>query len=234
MTSESRGRRRLGWSSGVGLTACLAAALWAGCAEDEKAPAKPAPTVRVERVIDGETVVLTGFGTTRLIGVDAPEEGRCGDNAATHFTRRELEGERVEYELGEKRKDRYDRTLAYLARGDTMHNLALVEEGYARVLTIPPNDKYADRFEAAEGEAKQKGAGPQGTCDRKRRRALGRQRARARERAEARERAAQFAREFRAHQRRARAAARRSEGRDKKRAERLESRNGGGGGIPKN
>ncbi len=104
-------------------------------------------------MIDGGTVELTRFGATRLIGVDGPEEDRCGDNAATSFTRRELEGQSVKYELGKERNDRYGRTLAYLTRGDRMHNLALVEEGYARALTIPPNDKYADRFEAAKDEA---------------------------------------------------------------------------------
>lgn len=219
----------------VSVIACLAAALVAGCGEGEKAPATPVPTVRVERVIDGDTVVLTRFGKTRLIGFNTPEKGRCGDDAATRFTRRELEGETVKYELGEEPKDRYNRTLAYLTRGDRMHNLALVEEGYARVHTIPPNDKYADRFEAAEAKAKQKGAGPQGICDRNRRRALGRERARARVRGEARERTAQVAREFRAAQRRARAAARRSKASDQRRAKRQESRYGPGGRrIPTN
>ena len=102
----------------MSVTASLAALLLAACAEGEKPPAKPAATVRVERVIDGDTVELTRFGKTRLVGVDAPEEGRCGDNAATRFTRRELEGEFVKYELGKEPKDRYNRTLAYLTRGD--------------------------------------------------------------------------------------------------------------------
>src|SRR5215210_705099 len=180
----------MGRRARAAFSASLAAAVLAGCAEDEKAaPAKPAPTVRVERVIDGDTVVLTRFGKTRLIGVDTPEDGRCGDDAATRFTRRRLEGKRVEYELGEERKDRYDRTLAYLTRADTMHNLALVEEGYATVLTIPPNDKYAHQFEEAEEEAKEQEEGPLATCERKRRQAL----ARARERVE-RRRAVRLAR----------------------------------------
>jgi micrococcal nuclease len=97
------------------------------------------PTVRVTRVIDGDTVVATRLGKTRLIGIDTPEEGRCYETAATRFTRTHLEGHRVGYELGVEREDRYGRTLAYLYRGG-MHNLALVEEGYAKALTIPPND----------------------------------------------------------------------------------------------
>lgn len=171
------------------------------------------PTVRVERVIDGDTVVLTRFGKTQLIGVEAPREGRCGETAATRFTRRRLEGKRVRYELGAKRKDRYDRTLAYLSRGGQMHNLALIERGYATALKIPPNDKYSDRFEAAEDEARQQEEGPQATCAQKRQ-ALARKRARARERAELR-RADQFARQIGARERRRRATERRAERRSR-------------------
>ncbi len=195
-------------------SASLAAAVLAGCAEDENAaPAKPAPTVRVERVNDGDTVILTRFGTTRLIGVITPAEGRCGDDAATRFTRRRLEEQRVEYELGVERRDRNGRTLAYLTHGDTMHNLALVEEGYATVLTVSPNDKYADRFEAAQEEARQREKGPRATCERRRRQALARARERAehaRERVE-RRRAARLARRIGAAERRRRAAERRAE-----------------------
>ena len=181
--------------------------------------------VRVERVIDGDTVVVTHFGNTRLIGVNAPEEGRCGGYAATHFTRRRLEYKRVKYELGEPRKDRHGRTLAYLTPGHTMHNLALVEEGYAAVLTVPPNDRYADRFEAAEAAAKQREAGPQANCARQQRRTLAVNRARARERSEARRRAARLPQRLRAAERRARAAVRRTK--------RFRS-GGSGGGILKN
>lgn len=141
-------RHRRPSAVGLVLSACLATTVFAGCTFQ----------ARVERVVDGDTVVLEDFGTTRLIGVNAPEEGRCVGNAATRFTRRQLEDKRVEVELGKDPKDRWGRTLAYLTRGDSMHNLALVEEGYAKALTIPPNTKYAERFEAAEERAKQRDA----------------------------------------------------------------------------
>ena len=140
------------------------------------------PTARVTRVIDGDTVVLTRLGRTRLIGINTPEQGRCYENAATRFTRRRLEGRLVRYELGVERRDRYGRTLAYLYRGG-MHNLALVRRGLAVALTIPPNDKYAVRFLAAQRRARNLRAGRwSGRCER--RRALARARARARPRAE--------------------------------------------------
>lgn len=222
----------------VGIGACIALALLAGCAEGERTG--PAPTVRVERVIDGDTVVLTRFGKTRLIGVDTPEEGKCGDNAATRFTRRRLEDKTVKVELGKEPKDRYDRTLAYLTREDKMHSLALVEEGYAKALTIPPNDKYAERFEDAEQQAEEQEEGPQAECAERKRRVVARQRARARarERAEARSRrAARLARRLRAAERRARAAERRAARAAERRADRRARRRRGGssgGGIPKN
>jgi len=122
-------------------------------------------------VIDGDTVDMERLGRVRLIGVDTPEEGRCYENAATRFTRERLEGKVVQYEVGEKRKDRFDRTLAYLSRGGGMHNRALLTEGYAKVLTIAPNDKYAEDFEKAEREAKTTDFGLWDTCDRNKKRA---------------------------------------------------------------
>ncbi len=189
-------RHRRPTAAGAVLSACLAAAVLAGCTQEEMKPS----TVRVERVIDGDTVELSGVGTTRLIGVNAPEEGRCGGNAATRFTRRRLEDKRVKYERGKDPKDRWRRTLAYVRLGGTMHNLALVEEGYAKALTIPPNDKYAERFEAAEAEAKRQDRGPLADCAQKRD-AIALRRARARERAEQAER---LARRLRAVEKRAR------------------------------
>lgn len=124
------------------------------------------PSARVTRVIDGDTVEMERLGKVRLIGVDTPEKKRCYEDAATRFTRDRLEGKVVRYELGEDREDRYDRTLAYLSRRGEMHNLDLLLGGYAKVLTISPNDKYAPTFERAEQRAETTDAGLWNTCDR--------------------------------------------------------------------
>ena len=119
---------------------------------------------RVVRVIDGDTVQLRGVGRVRLIGVDTPERGRCFDDAAVHFTQARIGGRRVRYEVGEEETDRYGRTLAYLYLRGTMHNLALVQGGFAEALTIPPNDRYAGRFARAERRARGDGLGRWGVC----------------------------------------------------------------------
>ena len=75
----------------------------------------------------------------------------------------------VRYVIVAERRDRYGRTLAYVSRDGEMHNLALLREGYAKVLTIPPNDKYEPAFEAAEKEARSGEAGLWSSCDPERR-----------------------------------------------------------------
>jgi micrococcal nuclease len=158
---------------------------------------KPDGYVRVRRVIDGDSVVLTRFGETRLIGVNTPEEGRCYETEATRFTRDRLEGKRVGYEFDEDRRDRYGRTLAYLYRGG-MHNLALVENGHAKALTIAPNRKYANRFIEAQGNAEDSGKGGwSGECEQRRAIAAEERREDKRRRARARAQASERAEERR-------------------------------------
>jgi micrococcal nuclease len=123
---------------------------------------------RVTGVIDGDTVELERLGRVRLIGVDTPEEGRCYERAATRFTRRRIAGKVVGFELGAEPKDRYGRSLAYISRAGEMHNLELVRAGYAKVLTIPPNDKYASQFARAERGARRNDERVWSGCDRRR------------------------------------------------------------------
>ena len=215
------------------IVAAVAGAALAGCAGSGSSGGDSA---RVTDVIDGDTVEVERLGRTRLIGVDTPEKSKCGDDAATRFTRERLLNKVVQVEIGEEPKDRYDRTLAYLSRDEKMHNLALLEEGYARVLTIPPNDKYASDFEEAEQEAKATDEGTLATCDRNKRRAeLRREREEDRARRAAvlrRERARAARRADRAAARRARAAERRREERaiEEEFAEPEEDSGGGSGG----
>jgi micrococcal nuclease len=115
---------------------------------------------RVVRVVDGDTIVLTGIGKVRLIGIDTPEVyGRqeCFGRQASEFAKRGLPpGKEVSYRLGVESRDRYGRALAYVWLGDgRMFNVLLAERGYAQPLTIPPNVDYADRFRAAASRARQ-------------------------------------------------------------------------------
>ena len=141
----------------------LIAVALAGCG----APSGPGQA-RVERVVDGDTVVLSGVGKVRLIGIDTPEVyGRqgCFGEEASAFAKRELPpGRVVGYRIGVEPRDRYGRALAYLYLGGRMFNEELAAEGYAVPLTIPPNDRYAGRFVAAARRAREAGRGLWRAC----------------------------------------------------------------------
>ena len=120
---------------------------------------------RVERVVDGDTIIVHDVGRVRLIGVDTPESvdprrpveffGR----EASAFTKRLLEGQRVRLEHDWERTDRYGRKLAYVYLPDgTFANAEIVRQGYGHAYTRFPF-KYLDRFRQLEREARQAGRG---------------------------------------------------------------------------
>ena len=121
------------------------------------------------RVVDGDTVVLTGLGKTRLIGVDTPEVyggTECYGREASRFAKRTLRpGRRVGVTVGVEPRDRYGRTLAYVfLGGDRTFNEALVAGGYARPLTIRPNDDLAPELDAAARSARAARRGLWASC----------------------------------------------------------------------
>lgn len=119
---------------------------------------------KVVRAIDGDTVeVKIGdkLEKVRLIGIDTPEtvHPEIGEEPygkeASKFTANNLEGRDVELELDVQERDKYGRLLAYVWIGTELFNETLIKEGYAQVSTFPPNVKYANRFVAAEKEARE-------------------------------------------------------------------------------
>lgn len=114
----------------------------------------------VIRVKDGDTYVLKINGvetTVRLIGVDTPEsvappdyskENTSEGRSISEIVKQKIqEGDIIYIEYDVSLTDKYGRTLAYLYFEDgTMVQEWLIENGYAQIMTIQPNTKYADRF----------------------------------------------------------------------------------------
>jgi micrococcal nuclease len=118
----------------------------------------------VVSVTDGDTVELAGLGPSRLIGVDTPEvyfgEECYGEEASSFASRLMAPGEAVYYLHGVEAEDQYGRDLVYLwLLGGTFVNAALVKEGYAAPLTIPPNVEYAGLFRRLAAEARRNDRG---------------------------------------------------------------------------
>lgn len=130
----------------------------------------------VERVVDGDTIVVRIGGQrerVRLIGIDTPESAipdapaECFGPEASAFTAALLpEGTPVLLERDEEARDDYDRLLAYVHRAadGLFVNLALVTEGYAEVLTFPPNTAHTGDFVAAASTAQAADVGLWAAC----------------------------------------------------------------------
>ncbi|MDD4980277.1 MAG: thermonuclease family protein [Candidatus Omnitrophica bacterium] len=132
--------------------------------------------IYVKRVVDGDTIQLETGEKVRLIGIDTPEmhesnklykdSQRSGQDTAAiresgrrayEFTKKLVEGKRVSLEFDVEKYDKYQRLLAYVyLKGDgTFVNAEIISQGYASLMTIPPNVKYADSFLKLYQEARQ-------------------------------------------------------------------------------
>lgn len=134
----------------------------------------------VIRVIDGDTLQLANGERVRLIGIDTPEihesdklyrdSQRTRSNVNTirqmgrrayEFTKGLVEGKRISLEFDVDKRDRYNRLLAYvyLKEDNAFVNAKIIEEGYASLMTIPPNVKHADLFLQLYQEARKQRRG---------------------------------------------------------------------------
>lgn len=148
---------------------CLAlfSALLGACSSTTGQPvANGEMEATVQRVVDGDTVELSTGEKVRLIGVDTPETVKPNTpvqpygKEASEFSKQLLTGQKVKLKFDVEPYDKYKRLLAYMYLQDgTFVNEKLVRDGYARIMTIPPNVAYADLFLEAEREARENNKG---------------------------------------------------------------------------
>ncbi|MBI2856813.1 MAG: thermonuclease family protein [Chloroflexi bacterium] len=124
--------------------------------------------LRVERVVDGDTVVITGGAHLRYIGIDTPERDMPFYGAATEANRRLVRGKAVRLEKDVSDRDRYGRLLRYVYVGDVFVNLELVRQGWAEAKAYPPDIRHQAQLAAAEREARaaRRGIWQEGTTER--------------------------------------------------------------------
>jgi len=103
-------------------------------------------TVHVERIIDGDTIVVGNDTHVRLSGINTPEKGEKYYNEAKEFLTKIILNKTIVLEYGKEKYDRYDRELAYVFYKDANINLELVDEGYANFYFPSGRDEYYDKF----------------------------------------------------------------------------------------
>jgi micrococcal nuclease len=151
--------------------AAIAYASFPGPGESEPG-SEAAGTARVVRVIDGDTVILAGLGSSRIVGVDTPETVKpdtpvqCFGPRASAFSKHVLGVVgRVRYRVALEPVDAYGRSLVYLWLPDgRFFNAMLIRRGLARTLPFPPNTRYAPLLQRLAERAARRGRGLWGRC----------------------------------------------------------------------
>jgi len=125
----------------------------------------PNDTYEVVRVVDGDTFVIEYEGKqekVRLIGIDTPESVHPDEEKNTEFgdevsnySKNILTGKEVLLEFDVEKRDKYGRLLAYVYLDGQMYNKILLEKGYAKIATYPPNVKYVEDFTKLQKEARE-------------------------------------------------------------------------------
>lgn len=124
-------------------------------------------TAKVIKVFDGDTIEIEGGIKVRYIGVDSTEvypSKQCFSAEAKAENEKLVLGKEVTLIKDISETDKYGRLLRYVFVGDEFINDDLVKNGFAKVMTVPPDENYKDEFEASENYAKENNLGLWSKC----------------------------------------------------------------------
>jgi len=110
--------------------------------------------LRLEKVNDGDTIILSNGERVRYIGIDTPEESDPFFWEATKANKEMLSGKQISLEYDIETKDDRERTLAYVWVDSLFVNAELIKKGLAWVYTHPPNLKYRDYLCSLQTQAR--------------------------------------------------------------------------------
>jgi len=103
----------------------------------------------VTKIIDGDTIVVEGGETVRLLGVDCDERGKECYGAAKEYIEKTLLGKTVILEKDSEDKDQYGRSLRHVFVNGKNFEVELVSKGYC-VARFVEDIKYKKDIQEAE------------------------------------------------------------------------------------
>lgn len=119
-------------------------------------PELPDGTLKLAtKIIDGDTFLIEGGYSVRILGIDADERGYpCYEVAKSELEELILNKE-VKLEKGEEDLDQWCRYLRYVFLGDQNISLELAKEGLVVARFSPEDVKYREEIAQAEKTAKE-------------------------------------------------------------------------------
>ena len=139
--------------------------LFAGCSPSSDSRGSSYNHIKVIKVIDGDTIILSNGKHLRYIGMDTPEV-RIRKNGkfvydpqpfsleAKKLNQKLVENKFIRVEFDVDKFDTYNRILGYCFVGDKFVNEELIKEGLAVLYTRPPDVKYTETFIKAQNYAR--------------------------------------------------------------------------------
>ncbi|HRZ85813.1 MAG TPA: thermonuclease family protein [Candidatus Paceibacterota bacterium] len=106
----------------------------------------------VTKIIDGDTVIIEGGESVRLLGIDCDEKGKKCYNIAKKRIEELLLGKKVILERDIENKDQYGRYLRYIILDNENIDAKMVKEGYC-VARFQGDSKYKTEIQNAESYA---------------------------------------------------------------------------------
>lgn len=143
-----------------------------------KIPKTSPSSVKVLRVVDGDTIDIEGGIKVRYIGIDTPETKHptkgveCFGKEASNKNKELAEGKMIRMEKDVSETDRYGRLLRYVwlvdegatSSAGLFVNDYMIREGYALASTFPPDVSYSKQFVEAQQEARENKRGLWNMC----------------------------------------------------------------------
>jgi micrococcal nuclease len=130
-----------------------------GCAPGS--PATPSPstsTVATFRVVDGDTIEAE-TSIVRLVGINAPEVGECGHDAASAALQALLGAGPLTLTREISDVDEHGRLLRYVEVAGVDTGAAMLEGGWAIARIDPPDTSRSDAYVSLEAAARASGKG---------------------------------------------------------------------------
>ncbi len=111
---------------------------------------------KVERIVDGDTIVLHSGTIVRYVGITCPEENEPFDKESTEANRRLVEGKEIKLEYDNYKGDKFGRILAYLIVDGKNISTEMARLGMAQVVVYQHKKPFIfiDQLLKAQEEAK--------------------------------------------------------------------------------
>lgn len=160
----------LSLTGAAGIAALAIAAIWfMQSSAESSAPQATGgsfQSVRVARVIDGDTIELYGGTVVRYLSMDTPETVKpntpveCMGPEASARNKQLVDGKTIEILSDKEDADRFGRKLRYVFADKVFVNAQLVWEGLARASIFDSDERFAQtivQFERAARDAQRGG-----------------------------------------------------------------------------